>query len=437
MLPQDLRYAGRTLLKNKGFTAVAVICLALGIGVNAAVFSMVDGIILNPHPFPAAERLLVLNSRNEKQGFYRWNVSYKDFEDWRELSTSFEAFGAFQGRSLTLSDGRADPERFRGAAISAPLFDMLGARAVLGRTLTAADDRPGAERVVLLSDMVWRNRYNADPSIVGRPVLLNSIPHVIVGVMPPMFQFPINEKLWVALDPYVHDTGRDVRDTQVFARLKPGVPRERAEGELSAIAARLASMYPAENQDWTTTARPVREWMLPVRVKLVLMTMLGAVTLVLLIACANVANLLLARASVRHREMALRTALGAGRGRIVRQLLTEAILLGAISAPLGVVIARITLAVFGSFIPPDGVPYFIHWELGRRALGYTMSVSLLTGVVFGLAPALQAARADLHESLKEGGRGSTGSASVTCSWSPRWRCPSFSWSAHRSSCAAS
>ncbi len=408
MLLQDLRYAARTLLKSKGFTAVALICLALGIGVNAAVFSMVDGIILHPHPFPFRDRLLVLNSRNEKQGFYRWNVSYKDLQDWREQATSFEAFGEFQERSLTLSDGRADPERFQGGAVSASLFDLLGARAMLGRTFTAADDRPGAERVVVLSEMVWRNRYNADPSIVGRSVLVNAKPHVIVGVMPSPFQFPTNEKVWVALDPYVHDSPRGERNLQVFARLKPGVGRERAEEELTAIAARLAATYPDQNEDWTATSRPVREWMLPNRVKLVMLTMLGAVTLVLLIACSNVANLLLARASVRHREIAVRTALGAGRSRIVRQLLTEAVVLGGISIPLGIVVAWIMLQVFGGFIPPDGVPYFIHWRLDARSLAYTIVVSLLTGLVFGLAPALQAARANLHESLKEGGRGTTG-----------------------------
>jgi putative ABC transport system permease protein len=408
MLLQDLRYAARTLLKYKGFTAIAVICLALGIGVNATIFSVVDGIMLQPYPYPAADRLMVLNATNQRQQVNREGVSYKDYQDWRGLSTSFEMMAAFQWRSLTLSDGRTEPERFSGLAISGSLFDLLGARAVLGRTITAEDDRPGAEPVVLLSDMVWRNRYNADPSIVGRSVLVNAKPHVIVGVMPPRFEFATNERAWVPLDPWVHDSQRNERGLQVFARLRPDVTAARATQELAAITTRLATSYPKEDDGWGAAMRPISEWMLPAQVKLIILTMMGAVTLVLLIACANVANLLLARASVRHREIALRTALGAGRWRIVRQLLTEAVMIGALSAPLGAGVAWIGVKLFDLSIPPDGVPYFIHWALDVRSLAYTMGISLLTGIVFGVAPALQAARADLQESLKEGGRGSTG-----------------------------
>ena len=406
---QDLRYALRSLRKAPGFTAIAVACLALGIGVNATIFSVVDGVLLQPYPYPEADRIIVLNSTNQRLGVNRSGVSYLDFRDWRDETTTMASLAAFTQRSLTIADGSTDPERYNGATISWNLFSLLGTPPALGRDFRPDDDRRGAEPVVLISDDVWQRRYSGDPSIIGRAILVNARPHTVIGVMPPRFRFPETQPLWVPIGPYQHEWTRETRNVQVFARLKPGVSKEQAETDLKAVASRLESRYPNENQYWSALARPLRSWMLPTQVEIMVLAMMGAVTLVLMIACANVANLVLARASVRHREISIRSALGAGRWRIVRQLLTEAVVIGAISAPLGILVAWMGIRLMDRGIPPDSVPYFIHWSLDARSLAYTMAVSLLTGIVFGLAPALQAARTNLQESLKEGGRGAAGS----------------------------
>ena len=410
MLRQDLRYAFRSLVKSPGFTLVAVACLALGIGVNATIFSVIDGVILRPAPYPEPDRLIVVHAQNHEERVNRAAPSYADFKDFRDGSTSFESMAAFAMRSLTVADPGRDAERYPGATVSWTLFQMLGARPVEGRDFTAEDDKPGAEPVVMLSHELWTLRYQQDRAIIGKPLVINGQTHTVIGVMPPKFLFPENERLWVTIAPYQDAAPRDSRGSlhSVFARLKPGVPQLQAEQELKALAARLAAAYPSENDKWTATTRTLQEWMLPAQVELVLLTMMGAVTLVLLIACANVANLLLARASVRQREISIRAALGAGRWRIVRQLLTEAMMIGLVSAPLGVGLAWVGIRMLDGAMPVDQVPYFISWSLNGRALAYTIGISLLTGVIFGLAPALQAVRSNLQSSLKEGGRGSAG-----------------------------
>lgn len=410
MLLQDVRYALRTLSKNRAFTAVAVTCLSLGIGVNATIFSVVDGVILHPYPYPESDRLIVLNSTNRPQRVNRAGISYADFKDLRDTATTLTSTAAFSTRSLTIADGTGDPERFLGSTVSWQLFHILGTQPAIGRDFAPEDDRPGAAPVVMLSDDVWRTRYHSDPHVVDRAITINGRPHTIIGVMPPRFAFPENQRLWVPLAPYGEATARDERNLQIFARMKPDVTIEQARSELTTIASRLEATYPAQNKDWGFVARPVREWMLPQSVKLILLTMMGAVTLVLLIACANVANLLLARASVRSREISIRAALGAGRWRIVRQLLTESVFIGLFSAPLGIGLGWVGIRLIDRAMPVDGVPYFIRWSLDARSLVYTIGVSVLTGIVFGLAPALQAARANLQESLKEGGRGYSGAS---------------------------
>ncbi|HVL68689.1 MAG TPA: ABC transporter permease [Vicinamibacterales bacterium] len=408
MFRQDVRYAFRSLVKNPLFTAIAVACLSLGIGVNATIFSVVDGVMLQPYPYADAGRIVVLNSTNQRERVQRGGISYADFKDLRDGATTLEQVGAFQMRSLTISDGSGEPERYSGVIVSWTLFHVLGVQPVIGRNFEERDDHPGADPVVVLSDHVWVQRYQRDPSVVGRSILINGRAHTVIGVMPPKFAFPENQRLWVPVAEYLEQTPRDARGLQVFARLKPNATQEQARAELEAIGARLAQAYPVENRDWSFAPRPLRTWMLPDQVELMLLSMMGAVTLVLLIACANVANLLLARASVRQREISIRAALGAGRLRIVRQLLTEAVFIGVLSAPLGIGVAWIGIKLLDSAMPTDGVPYFIQWSLDARALAYTIAISILTGIIFGTAPALQAVRSDLQSTLKDGGRGSAG-----------------------------
>jgi putative ABC transport system permease protein len=408
MLLQDIRYAWRALTKTRGFTAIAVACLALGIGINVSIFSVVDGVLLQPYPYKDSDRIVVLDSRNQRIHLNRGAISYLDFKDLRDQSTTLASFAAFSRRSLTISDGTSEPERFVGSTVSWNLFELLGTPPIIGRNFVPDDDRVGAEPVVMLSYEVWQTRYSGDRSVVGRAISINSKPHTVIGVMPPRFAFPETQRLWVPLAPYVEKLGRDARTLQIFTRMKPDATFERASSDVTAIANRLASSYPKENRDWTVVARPLKDWMLPDQPRLIILSMMGAVTLVLIIACANVANLLLARASVRHREISIRSALGAGRLTIIRQLLTEAVMIGLFSAPLGLVVAWGGLQMLDRSIPPDSIPYFIHWSLDGRALAYTVAVSMLTGIVFGAAPAFQATGASLQESLREGGRGSAG-----------------------------
>ena len=408
MFLQDLRYAARSLAKTPLVTGIAIACLALGIGVNATIFSVVDGVMLQPSPFKDADEIVILNSSNPRERITRGGISYRDLIDVRDHASTLQTLGAYQMRSLTIADGSREPERYPGQLVSWTLFPLLGVQPVIGRNFEAADDRACAEPVVMLSDDVWTVRYGRDPSVVGRAISINGTAHTVIGVMPPRFAFPETHKLWVPITPYVLNQARDQRGLQVFARMKPGVSHEEVRSELGALGTRLAQAYPAENANWSLAIRPVSEAMVPDQVRLMMISMMGAVTLVLLIACANVANLLLAKAALRQREISIRAALGAGRWRIVRQLLTESVCIGLLSAPLGIAIAWLGIRLLDSSMPQDQVPYFIHWSLDARALAYTISISALTGIIFGLAPAFQAVKGDLQSTLKEGGRGNTG-----------------------------
>jgi putative ABC transport system permease protein len=408
MLVQDIRFGLRTALKNKGVTAIAILCLAVGIGLNTMMFTVVDGVLIKPLPYRDPDQIIQLHTTHQRSGIRRGALSWLDLRDWRERAHSFGAIAGLQGRSFTISD-QGNPERYSGAAIGHELFPMLGIAPQMGRAFNADDDREGGEPVALLSDDLWRRRYGADAGIVGRSIVINSRPHTVIGVMPPRFRFPNNQLLWVPLAQYATSKERGERGLSVYARLKDGTTLEQGRQESVAIAAALASAYPDTNEGWGAYLRPLREAFIPADVRLIVLTMMGAVTLVLLIACFNVANLMLARASTRAREISIRTALGAGRGRLLRQLLTESVIVGLASVPLGIALAWLSTQLMNSSIPPDQLPYFIHWELNTRALIYTIGVAALTGIVFGLAPAIQASKADLQETLKESGRGMAGS----------------------------
>jgi putative ABC transport system permease protein len=412
MLFQDIRYGLRTALKNKTVTAVSVACLAIGIGLNTMIFSVMDGVLIRPLPYHDPDRLVTLNTTQLQTGTDLGGFSWLDLQDWRERARSFSAIGGIQYRSFTVSEGR-DTDRYSGAAVGHELFPLLGTVPQLGRGFSAEDDRQGAEPVVLISDDLWRRRYDANPAIVGRAIQVNSRPHTVIGVMPRQFKFPENQYLWLPLAQYAVSQQRGERSLEAFARLRDGVTVEQARQDADAVAAHLAKEFPATNQGWGARVRTLNDWALPDDVVTIIATMMGAVTMVLLIACFNVANLMLARASTRAREISIRTALGAGRGQIMRQLLTESVIVGILSVPLGILCAWAGLRLMDMSIPPDDIPYFIHWELNLRAFVYAVVIAGLTGIVFGLAPAVQASKPDLQEGLKEGGRGMAG---ATRSW---------------------
>jgi len=410
---KDIRFGLRTALKHKGVTAIAIACLAVGIGLNTMIFSVTDAVLIHPLPFPDLDRLVVIHATQPKNGIRRSGLSWLDLLDWRERAKSFSSIAGVQYRQVTVGGGAGDTDRYAAAAVSANLFNLIGASPQMGRTFSETDDRQGGEPVVVISDDLWNRRYGRDSTILGRVIQINTRPHTVIGVMPPRFQFPESEYLWIPLAQNSVNQQRAARNLVVFAKIRGGVTYEQARQEADAIAAILAKTFPDTNGGWGAFLERVYDWAIPSDVALIVLTMMGSVTMVLLIACFNVANLMLARAAARSREMAIRTALGAGRGRIVRQLLTESVLVGVCSVPLGLVCAYAGLKLMDMSIPEGEVPYFIHWAINGRAFAYSMLVAALTGIVFGLAPAIQASKADLQEAMKDGGRGSAG---VTRVW---------------------
>jgi predicted permease len=398
----DLRYAVRGLLKSKLFSAVALASLALGIGANVTVFSIVNTLALKPLPYAEPQRLVDLHELSATKLCAGCGVgtSFQGFNDWKASARSFSGMGAYLERPFVVS-GTEMAERIGGAVVSAETFDVIGIHPAIGRGFVAADDRIGAPPVVLLSDALWNRRYGADRRIVGQTIRVNGIPHTVIGVMPARFKFPEFAELWTPVTPNAGRGTRDERDFGVVARLAPGVSLATADAEMVVLAKGIEAQYPETQTEWTAHASPLRSSFSDVP-PAALGALLAAVGIVLLIVCANLAGLLLARGTSRQREIAIRLALGATRGQIVRHLLTESVLLSLVGGALGLLVAMwgVDLAVNGF---RTQLPFYIQFGIDWRTAAYCFVVSMVTAVMFGLVPALRVSRPDVHTTLKEVG----------------------------------
>jgi putative ABC transport system permease protein len=408
---RDTRYGVRTLVKSRAFTVVAVLSLALGIGANTAIFSVVNGILLRPLPYPESERIVAVWHTPPQESFpgmKRFSVSPANYLDWKEQSRAFEQMAVYGYAGLSLSAG-ADPVPVTGAAVSSDFFSVLRTQTSKGRTFSPDEEQQGREQVVVLGHGLWQRAFGANPNVIGQTVTLNSRPYNVVGIMPAGFEFPAEAELWVPLawDAAERQT-RSIHDYLVVARLKPGASLAQARAEMSTISTRLEQQYPEANKGWGAVVIPLQEDLVG-DVRPALLVLFSAVGFVLLIACANVANLMLARGANRRKEIALRIALGATRGRIVRQLLCESVLLAVVGGLLGLLLAgwggRLLVRLSAGSLPNTAEGGVDAW-----ALGFTLLVSLAAGVLAGVAPALQFSKNELAETLKQGtGRSAAGS----------------------------
>jgi putative ABC transport system permease protein len=397
---QDLRYSVRMLFKHPGFTIIAVLTLGLGIGANTAIFSIVNAVLLRPFPYESPEQLVIVGESGP--------VSFPNFMDWRDDRNVFAATSAVRSNESYNFSGAGEPERLQGRLVSAGFLTLLGVKPLLGRDFVPEDDRPGATPAVMLSYGFWSRTFGNDQNIIGKTITLNNQSYTVTAIMPQDFQFglPADVTIPIGLSAERFKVRGGDPGIGVLARLKPNVSQQQSESELNVIYQRLEQQYPDTNTGRRAVLRPLHESFVG-SVRQPLLILLGAVGLVLLIACANVANLLLVRASTRKREMSVRVALGANRWRILRQLLTESLLLSTIGAALGVLLAHWGTSFIASQLP-GSIPRLAEANVDLRVLLFTLGVSLLTGFLFGLAPALQASRLNLVDALKEGDRGSAG-----------------------------
>ncbi len=403
---QDIRYGARTLLRAPGFAAVAILTLALGIGANSAIFSFVDAAMLKPLPYANPERILQIWEKPPGGG--NNVVSALNFLDWQRQTTAFDAMVASTGGAVTLT-GQGEPVLLRAGRVSAGYFEVFRVSPLLGRTFSPDEDSPGKEHVVVLSHRLWTSRFGSDPGIVGKTIALNGEPYTVIGVMPARSPFDrAFNQLWRPLAFTPGERTRNFHWLSVVARLKPSVTMERATSELDAIGARIATDFPDSNKNWGVSVLRYMDIVVGQQLRQSLYVLLAAVGMLLLIGCANVANLVLARGTSREREVAVRAALGAGRGRLIRQFLTENVLLATIGGVLGVGLGYGLMIGLKFMLPPFFLPSAIDVEMDIRVLAFTFALAIITGVVFGLAPALGATKPDLAGAMKEGGRGSAG-----------------------------
>ena len=406
-LLRDVRYAWRSLLRSPGLTIVATLALTLGIGLTTTMFSIVYGALMRGLPYPDGDRIMAIGRSNPAKDIRNQSLPIQDFIDYRKQQQTFTGLaGSTSGTIYVSGDEKA--ERFTGAWITANMFDVVGVRPLLGRTFRAGEDTPAGEKVAILSYTMWQQRYGGDKNIIGHQLRVNGAPHTVVGVMPENFAFPDNDQIWVPLqtDPLASPRGQG-QFVSVVGKLKPGVSLDQANVDLATISKRLAAEYKESNEGFTATVRSFVDQYIGKEPRQLLYTMLGAVFFVLLIACANVANLLLDRAAHRTKEVGIRTALGASRSHVVRQFLAEALVLSLVAALLGVGLAYFGIAMFNRALTITQVPFFIDIRLHPQVLLFTIAVAVLTTLVSGAIPALQSSRADINEVLKDESRGAS------------------------------
>lgn len=410
---QDIRFAFRTLLKTPSFSILAILILALGLGGVTYMFGIINAMVLRPLPFPEPDRLMHIEASNLEQGRDSMEVTQLDYLELRDQQTLLNGIAAFYSGTVNLSDG-SRPERYEGGFMSANSFDVLGEQPMMGRSFTQDEGQPGAKDVVILGYQIWQQRYNADPNIVGKTVRANGAPSEVIGVMPEGFKFPLDQDVWLPLRIDTSEATRngDTLTLEAFARLNDGVTQEQAQQELSTIYERLAEQFPDTNEGIAAVVKPYTHEYIGDGTRRVLATMFGAVFFVLLIASANVANLMLARASRRTQEAAVRAAMGAGRKRLIMQMLTETLVIAGIGSLIGLLIANVAMKATEDYLITNNMldVYWVHFTFDARVYLFVLAAVVITTVLAGIMPALRASRPDINGVLRDGTRGNTNRA---------------------------